>query len=203
MTEPSSDRATPLLLASTSIYRRALLARLGLPFRWRAPEVDEEALKRSWGPVDNPDALTERLAEAKVASLISLEPDATIIGGDQAVAFEGSILGKPGTFERAVDQLEEMSGRTHELITSLVVWRSGSFHRHVNRTRLQMRCLTRDELAHVVLADLPFDCAGGYKLESRGITLFDRIETDDHTAIEGLPLIALTTILRQLGHAVP
>jgi len=189
-----------LVLASTSPYRRALLERLGVPFRCRAPGVDEDALKLG---ASGPRELAERLALAKALSLRDEEPAATLIGGDQLVAFEGRIFGKPGTSARASDQLAAMAGRAHALITALAVWHDGRTYRHIDVTTLHMRPLDRDAIARYVAADLPLDCAGSYKLERRGITLFERIESEDHTAITGLPLIALTTILREIGYVIP
>jgi septum formation protein len=189
-----------LILASTSRYRRTLLERLGVPFRCRAPRVDEEALKT--GNLD-PRSLAERLATAKVESLICVEPDATVIGSDQLVAFAGQVFGKPEGAERAIDQLAAMAGRSHDLITALAVRHEGRTILHTDVTTLHMRPLTRAEIARYVAADRPLDCAGAYKLEERGIVLFERIDTADHTAITGLPLIALTTILRGLGFAIP
>jgi septum formation protein len=197
------DDARPgLVLASTSPYRRALLERLGLPFRCRAPLCDESALQQEWSGLD-PVRLSEELAWAKASSLDEEEPDSTIVGCDQVVSFGGQIFGKPGTAERAVDQLASLSGRTHELVTALAVLHRGEEFRHTDVTRLRMRTLTREELKRYVDADRPFDCAGSYKLESRGIVLFDRIESEDHSAITGLPLMALVTILRVLGFPIP
>lgn len=189
-----------LVLGSTSRYRRALLERLGVPFRCRAPRIDEEALKT--GNLD-PRSLAERLATAKAESLIVDEPDATVIGSDQLVALAGRVFGKPGGAEGAVDQLAALAGRSHDLITALAVWHEGRTILHTDVTTLHMRPLTRAEIARYVAADRPLDCAGAYKLEERGIALFERIDTADHTAITGLPLIALTTILRALGFAIP
>lgn len=193
-----------LVLASTSRYRRALLERLGLPFRAIAPACDEEALK---DPALAPQQLAEHLALAKAHSLEQSLPQATIIGSDQLAAIEvdgnWTILGKPGTRERAIDQLALLSGRTHLLVTAMVVIHRGALHRHTDLTRLSMRTLERDALARYVDADQPLDCAGAYKLEARGIALFNHIDTTDHTAITGLPLIALTRILSEVGYAVP
>jgi 7-methyl-GTP pyrophosphatase len=191
-----------LVLASTSIYRRAQLERLGIPFRCRAPLCDESAMQRTATETE-PRLLAERLALAKASSLSPEEPEAAIVGCDQLVSFDGRIHGKPGTVERAIAQLAAMSGKTHELITALVVIRGGETYRHTDITRLSMRPLTRDAIEHYVISDRPMDCAGSYKLESRGIVLFDRIESDDHSAITGLPLIALVTILRELDFAIP
>jgi septum formation protein len=189
-----------LVLASTSTYRRALRERLGVPFRALAPLVDEEALKE---PSLSPVALAGLLARAKAESLADVERDSVVIGGDQLVAFEGRIFGKPGDAVGAIEQLLMMAGRTHELVTAVAVWHRGRTIEHTDVTTLWMRPLTRDEVERYVAADRPFNCAGGYKLEERGITLFERIESADHTAITGLPLIAVTTILRRLGLAIP
>jgi septum formation protein len=191
-----------LVLASTSPYRHALLERLGLPFRCVAPRVDEEALKAERAG-EAPEALAGRLALAKAASVADAFPDATVIGSDQLVALDGEVLGKPGTADRAVAQLLRLAGRPHRLITAVAVLDRGRVVSHMDVTTLHMRSLTAAELARVVAADSPLDCAGGYKLEARGITLFEWIDSADHTAIVGLPLIALTTILRDIGFAVP
>jgi len=196
--------SSPLILASTSRYRRALLERLGVPFTAVAPACDEDALK---DPRLAPQALAEFLAEAKAASIARQQPDAVVIGSDQLAAVEvdgaWTILGKPGTAARAVDQLALLSGRTHVLITALVVARGEERWRHTDRTRLTMRRLDRAALERYVTADQPLDCAGAYKLECRGIALFDAIDSADASAITGLPLLALTRILAGLGYAVP
>jgi septum formation protein len=187
-------------LASTSTYRRALVERLGVPFRCEAPRVDEDSLKQ---PDLAPRVLAEMLAEAKAQSIADAFPNAVVIGSDQVACCEGMILGKPGTAERAIEQLLGMAGRTHELITAMVVVHRGTVQRHTDVTRLHMRRLTRDAIARYVAADCPLDCAGSYKLESRGIVLFEQIESADHSAITGLPLMALTSILRELSFAIP
>jgi septum formation protein len=147
--------------------------------------------------------LAEELARGKAESIAASEPAATIIGCDQLVFFEGRILGKPGTMERAIEQLEAMAGRIHELITALVVIQGDELICHTDITRLTMRPLTRPELKRYAAHDQPVDCAGSYKLEERGIVLFEKIESQDHTAITGLPLIALVGFLRQFGFSVP
>jgi septum formation protein len=195
-----TDPQPELVLASTSVYRRALLERLGVPFRACAPLCDEESFKRD---DQDPRSLAESLARAKAASLSGAEPYASIIGCDQVVSFQGQVFGKPSTFARAVDQLTVMAGHTHELITALVVMQGDRLLRHIDVTSLRMRALSRSAIERYVAADQPLDCAGAYKLEARGIVLFEKIETDDHTAITGLPLIALVTILRELGYDVP
>ena len=189
-----------LVLASTSPYRRALLERLGVPFRCVPPTVDEDALK---DPALAPRDLARHLARAKAASVAADAPRAVVIGSDQLVALDGRIHGKPGSVEAAVGQLLALAGRPHELITALAVAHDGRWSEHTDVTTLWMRPLTRAEAKRYVAADRPTDCAGAYKFEERGITLFERIESSDHTAITGLPLIALTTILRTLGVVIP
>ncbi|RUL88419.1 Maf family protein [Tautonia sociabilis] len=189
-----------LILASTSPYRRELLSRLRLPFHCLPPGVDEDAMHRLGLP---PAELAGRLAEAKADAIARHHPGAVVIGSDQLVAFDGRVLGKPGSPDRAVEQLLTLSGREHELITALAVRLGDRLIRHTEVARLRFRPLSRPELERYVAADLPIDCAGSYKLESLGIALFDRIDCPDHTAIVGLPLIALTTILRDLGVSVP
>lgn len=190
----------PLILASTSRYRRQLLDRLGLPYTAIPPQCDEEALK---DPSLTPQALAEHLAEAKAASLVAAHPTAVIIGSDQICAVDDEILHKPGTPERAVAQLERLAGRDHRLITALVVAQGARRWRHTDITTLAMRACTRDALERYVAADQPLDCSGAYKLEQRGIALFDRIESADQNAIVGLPLIALCSILRRLNYPIP
>ena len=189
-----------LVLASTSRYRKDLLARLGLPFEARAPLCDEEALKV---PGLAPEALAERLALAKAESLREAEPGAAIVGSDQIATIDGVILGKPGIAVRAEEQLARLAGRTHALVTAIAVVHPGGVLAHLDITRLSMRALGAEAIARYVAADAPLDCAGSYRLEARGIALFSRIESADHTAIVGLPLIALTEMLASLGFRVP
>lgn len=193
--------APDLVLASTSPYRRELLARLGLPFRTRAPVCDEDELKGAGlAPAD----LAAALARAKAESLQGVEPDAVLLGSDQVAALGDRILGKPGTVEQATAQLEALAGRTHLLVTAVALLHGGRLQSHVDVTRLSMRPLSRAQILRYVAADGPLDCAGSYRIEARGITLFERIESADHTAIVGLPLIACTSMLASLGvYALP
>lgn len=190
----------PLILASTSRYRRQLLDRLGLAYTAVPPACDEEVLK---DPALTPQALAEHLAEAKAASLVAAHPTAVIIGGDQICAVGDEILHKPGTAERAVAQLLRLAGREHRLITAMVVARGAHRWRHTDITTLRMRTLSRAELERYVAADQPLDCSGAYKLEQRGVALFERIDSADHNAIIGLPLIALCGILRAIDYEIP
>jgi septum formation protein len=197
-----------LLLASTSRYRRTAARRAsGIPFRCRSAGLcDEEALKRIAGLA--PQALSELLAIGKGdAAWKPAEPHATIIGSDQVAALQDGdtwlILGKPGTAVAATDQLERLNGRTHLLFTAMAVLHRGSVHAHTDITTLTMRRLGREQLARYVEADQPLDCAGAYKLEAHGISLFASIDSRDHSAITGLPLIALAAHLASLGYPIP
>jgi septum formation protein len=196
----AAARLPELVLASTSVYRRALLERLGVPFRWRAPRCDEESLKSR---ETDPRGLAETLALAKAKSLVEAEVNATIIGSDQVVSFQGKIFGKPGSADRAVEQLAAMAGQTHELITAMAVIHDDQVFRHMDVTSLRMRPLSRAAIERYVSADQPLDCAGAYKLESRGVALFEKIDSADHSAITGLPLLALVRILCELGYEIP
>lgn len=189
----------PFILASTSRYRRELLSRLGVPFETCAPLVDEETLK---DPALSPEALAEKLAAAKAGSLLASAPQAVILGSDQVCACEGQILNKPGDFANACQQLEFLSGRTHQLFTAVCLVYGEERLQHVDITSLHMRRLTRAEIERYVAADEPYDCVGSYKLEQRGITLFESIDARDHTAITGLPLIAVSHLLRTYGYEV-
>ena len=191
-----------LILASTSTYRKALIERLGVPFLCVDPGVDEAPYKAALAEAP-PRTLAETLATAKAAAVAARHPGAVVIGGDQVVACAGQVLGKPGTDERAVAQLRAMAGREHELITALVVIAPGRTSRVTDVARLHLRPLGEEAIRRYVAADRPVDCAGSYKLEARGIALFERIEAADHSAITGVPLIALTSILIELGFAIP
>ncbi len=200
----SSSEQPALVLASTSRYRRALLERLGIPFTAVAPACDEEALKDPRLP---PQQLAEMLAAAKADSLSATHPHAVIIGSDQICALDDEVLHKPGTPERAVAQLLRMQGRSHHLITALSVIHGQRRWLHTTVTTLTMPPHSAATLARYVAADQPLDCAGAYKLEQRGIGLFERIastdQSADESAIVGLPLLALSRILRDIGYQFP
>lgn len=192
-----------LVLASTSKYRRELVSRLGIgvPCTSVAPSCDEEALK---DPSLPPAALATFLAREKARSVASHWRQAHVLGSDQLAEIDGEILGKPGTADRAIAQLTRLSGRAHRLITAYaLICPGGAVIEHLDIHTLHMRTLSRAELERYVRADEPLDCAGSYKIEAGGITLFERIEGADFTAIMGLPLIALTTDLRRQGFEVP
>ena len=193
MTEPR------LILASTSRYRREMLSRFGLAFDAVAPGVDETPLDGE-APLD----LVQRLAAATAAAVARAYPDACVIGSDQLAEFDGGVLGKPGTPERAVEQLRAMSGREVTFLTALCVMRGGrEVGAAVDRTIVRFRVLSQAEVERYVDAEQPLDCAGSFKSEGRGITLFDAIETVDPTALIGLPLIATARLLRDAGFVLP
>jgi septum formation protein len=198
----SNDRsiAVDIVLASTSKYRRELLERLGLEFRCLAPAVDETQYQQQGL---DPATVASLLAIAKAESLIGLAPDAVIIGSDQVVDLDGELLGKPGSTEGAIAQLQKMAGREHRLITAVAVWHEYRTRLHIEITKLQMRRLFRHEIERYVAFDNPVDCAGSYKIESQGIALFERIETQDHTSIIGLPLLETVAMLRNCGLQIP
>lgn len=186
----------PLILASTSKYRGALLSQLGLAFEAIAPGVDEEQLKNQGL---SPTQLAMELAKLKAQAVFTLRPEACVIGSDQVCMLNGELLSKPGTVEKAIQQLTKMQGQHHELITAVTILSPhGEINFH-NRTLLFMRTLTHDQIKNYVESDMPLDCAGSYKLETKGIKLFEKIEMDDHTSIIGLPLIQLNNHLLQLG----
>lgn len=197
---------TDLVLASTSRYRRELLARLGLPFEAADPGVDEEAVKALGLPAE---ALVVRLAREKAAAvahrLAAARPGALVVGSDQVAELDGEILGKPGTAERAEAQLRRLAGREHRLLTALCVVRAGDGLRReaLDVHHLRLRTLDDGQIARYVAADRPLDCAGAYKIEGPGIALFDRVRGDDFTAVIGLPLTRLVALLAELGVTLP
>jgi septum formation protein len=189
-----------IVLGSTSAARRAQLERLGLPFTVLAPEVDEDAIVGA-----TPDETAMLRASAKAHDVLRrTDPGAVVIGADQLVDLDGAILGKPGTSERAVDQLARLSGRAHRLVTAVAVVRAGTpAQEHLDVTQLHMHPWDRAALQRYVAHDRPEHCAGSYRIEGQGIALFARIVGNDPTAIEGLPLGALAAMLRALGVQVP
>lgn len=183
----------PLWLASSSRYRRELLARLHYPFEWRAPDIDETPL-----PGESPRALASRLALAKAKTLAHDEPRAVVIGSDQVCALGDQCLGKPGSPAGQAQMLERLSGQRVTFYTAVAVVgiEAGLWQQHVDETHCEFRRLTRAEIAAYVAAEPATDCAGGFKCEGLGISLLERMHSDDPTAIIGLPLIWLARSLR-------
>lgn len=190
----------PLVLGSTSRYRADLLSRLCDGFTQDAPGIDEIHL-----PGELPAERARRLAIAKAEAVAARHRDALVIGSDQVAELGAIPLDKPGTAERAREQLRQASGRTVQFHTALCLLdaRDGRHHLHVDVTRAVFRTLSDPEIERYVARELPLDCAGSFKCEGLGISLFERIETDDPTALVGLPLIALARLLRNAGYAIP
>lgn len=188
--------APPLILASTSRYRRELLERLHLPFEVLAPAVDE-----SPQPNETPSALAQRLALEKAREVAQRRPEAVVIGSDQVADLDGEPIGKPGTHERAVAQLRAMRGRSIVFQTAVAVVRpSMGFQRVVLApVTVRFRDLADDEIEFYLRTETPYDCAGSAKCETLGIALLDAIDSDDPTALIGLPLIRTAALLREAG----
>lgn len=195
--EPPAIR--PLVLASTSRYRRMLLERLGIPFLAVAPETDESAL-----PGESPAATALRLAVAKARSVAPAHPQALVIGSDQVADCAGEPVGKPGTHDRAVAQLAQLSGCTVVFHTGLALLdaSTGACQAELVDVRSTFRRLSSAEIETYLRRDQPYDCAGAVRSEALGIALFERIESDDPTALIGLPLIRLTAMLLAAGYPV-
>lgn len=186
----------PLILGSTSRYRRELLERLGLPFTVVAPRVDESPRTG-----ERPAELALRLALEKARAVAALHPDAVVIGADQVADLDGEAIGKPGDHERAVAQLRRMSGRRVVFQTALAVARPAvGFERALlAAVQVRFRSLSDAEIERYLRAEQPYDCAGSAKSEGLGVALLEAIESDDPTALVGLPLIRTCMLLREAG----
>jgi len=191
-----SQKTRQLILGSTSRYRRELLGRLGIPFQVAAPDVDETPL-----PQEAPRVLAERLALAKAKAVAAQFPQAVVIGSDQVADLNGQSLGKPGTHDRAVAQLRLMRGQTVVFQTAVtVVCLENGFEQHsLAAVRVKFRDLTDDEIENYLQLEKPYDCAGSAKSEGLGIALLASIDSDDPTALIGLPLIRTCQMLRAAG----
>jgi septum formation protein len=193
------NRQPPLILASTSPYRRQLLERLGLAFTVEAPEVDEAAVS---GEIPTERAL--RLAAEKADAVSVRHPGAVVIGSDQVAAAGAEILDKPGTVERACEQLKHLSGSQARFHTACAVrWHNTGFCvNHLQTVTVTVRDLSPEEIKGYVSREQPLNCAGSFKSEGLGIALFSRVESEDPTALVGLPLIWLAGALRQAGYSL-
>jgi septum formation protein len=189
------NHPTPtLILASTSRYRRELLARLGMPFQTQAPDVPEIAIEG-----EPPADMARRLALAKARAIRA--PNALVIGSDQVASLDGRLLRKPGDAATALNQLAACQGRTVNFDTAVAIvdTRTGRTLEHVDRTEVRFTSLGPAALARYVELEQPLDCAGSFKSEGLGVALFDRIDSSDPTALIGLPLIWVARALRDLG----
>lgn len=191
-----SSPPRPLVLGSTSRYRRELLSRLGVPFEVAAPDVDETP-----HPGELPLALAARLALAKAQAVAALFPHAVVIGSDQVADLHGEPLGKPGTHARATEQLRRMRGQVVIFQTALAVVciETGFVQQDVAQVKVLFRDLTDDEIENYLQTEQPYDCAGSAKSEGLGIALLERIDNDDPTALIGLPLIRTARMIRAAG----
>lgn len=194
-----------LVLASTSRYRRELLARLRMPFEVSSPDVDETPL-----PGERPADLALRLAALKARAVARRRPEAVVIGSDQAADLEGRIIGKPGTHDAAVAQLRAMSGQVVTFQTAVAVARPETGFERVALVpvTVRFRSLSDTHIERYLRIEQPYDCAGSAKSEGLGIALLERIDSDDPTALVGLPLIRTCALLREAGfeplaHAFP
>lgn len=190
----------PLLLASSSPYRRELLQRLGLPFEHRSPAIDESPHAN-----EPPEALAKRLASEKARALAKQHADHLIIGSDQVAVLDTLILGKPHNFERAKAQLMEASGKRVDFLTALALLNASTGRLQVDCIKYSVHFRTLDEatITRYLQAEQPYDCAGSFKAERLGISLFRRMEGDDPTSLIGLPLIRLVDMLHVEGLTLP
>ncbi len=183
-----------LILASSSVYRQRLLLQLKVSFTCISPDIDESSL-----PNESADALTRRLAITKAARILQDNPGALVIGSDQVADLDGAVLGKPYDPERAIAQLTQCSGKTVRFYTSVALLSSGMQQVDVVTTWVRFRALTDEQIRAYIKKEEPLDCAGSFKCEGLGVALFESIQSDDPSALIGLPLISLTRMLHAVG----
>lgn len=192
----------PILLASSSTYRRELLTRLGLAFEWANPDIDERPLLNECGDIDeSADALVARLSLAKAKALASVYPEHLIIASDQVAVLGDQIIGKPHAYERAFTQLRNASGNQVIFKTGLCLLNasSGQSQVSVEEFKVEFRDLSDDQINHYLTYEQPYDCAGSFKCEGFGIALFSKLNGDDPNTLIGLPLIRLVDMLKAEG----
>jgi septum formation protein len=197
----SNNRASQskkLILASTSKYRKELLGRLGLAFETISPEVDETPLAN-----ESPELMAIRLAQAKALAVSLSNPSTCVIGSDQVVDLNGVAMGKPGDHKNAMAQLQKLRGQTVKFHTAVCVAHAGSAKTVNVITEVKFRQLADDVLEAYLLAETPYDCAGSAKSEGLGICLLEHVRSDDPTALIGLPLITVCSLLREAGFSIP
>lgn len=189
-----------LVLASTSPYRRMLLERLTSKFICDPPQVDESSQ-----PYEHADALARRLALSKAQAVAARHPHSLVIGSDQVAILEGTLLGKPGEHAHAVEQLTAVSGRQVHFHTAVCVLDTGNQqqHEYLDTTLVRFRRLSAAEIVRYLQVEQPYECAGSFKSEGLGISLLDAMETNDPSALIGLPLIGLCRLLRECGLHLP
>lgn len=191
---------TKLVLGSTSPFRKEILGKLRVPFETGAPDIDESQLDN-----ETPKQLVSRLAESKARALAEHFPDALIIGSDQVACIDGDILGKPGNRENAIDQLMRASGKTVTFYTGLCLLNTKTNNANVlcDPFNVHFRSLNQQQIENYLDAEEPYNCAGSFKSEGYGITLFSKLEGEDPNTLIGLPLIKLVAMLEKEGLALP
>lgn len=191
-----------IVLASQSPYRKNLLEKMGLTILTTNPELNEDDLKKTLEQKKySAHEISKTLAYEKGLSVLKkFSEDSLIISGDQLVSFEDHILGKPGNFENAAAQLQIMNGKWHELITSVCIFHKNKYVQHTDITKLKMKQLSTAEISSYLKHDQPYDCAGSYKIEKSGVILFESIDCQDFTAIQGIPLIWLSNKLKEYSY---
>lgn len=190
----------PLILASSSPYRKKQLASLLIDFKCANPLINEEDEKLKMHGLSALEIAT-RLARLKAQSLATEEN--TVIGGDQLAHLDGLIFGKPHSYQKAFDQLQLLQGRVHQLITATCVVQDKAIFEWCNITEIKLKKLSPAQIDKYLITDQPYDCSGSYKIEMHGLSLVESIKTDDFTAIQGLPLIELSRVLQNKGYAIP
>lgn len=190
--------AQKLILASTSKYRKELLTRLSVPFTCVSPGVDEQVLTG-----ESPLETALRLAQAKALAISQIQPDAWVIGSDQVVDLQGVAMGKPGDHQKAMKQLQLLRGHTVQFHTAVCLAKGPDAQVINVSTKVTFRDLDDATLDAYLLAETPYDCAGSAKSEGLGICLLEKVQSDDPTALIGLPLIAVCTLLRNAGFQIP
>lgn len=189
-----------IVLGSTSPFRKALMEKLQIPFVTAAPDIDESRLKG-----ESPEDMVRRLSVEKARKVAESHPHALIIGSDQCAVIDGEVTGKPGTHEKAVQQLLSSSGKTVTFYTGLCLLDSdsGAYELDCVPFYVTFRVLDEAEINHYLYRDQPYNCAGSFKSEGLGITLFSKMQGDDPSALRGLPLIRLCAMLRKHGVSLP
>jgi len=189
-----------IVLASTSVFRKMLLEKLAVEFSTGSPEIDESALAN-----ESPQELVKRLSVAKAKALSDLYPDNLIIGSDQVACIDDEVLGKPGNFENALIQLRKASGKPVTFYTSLTLLNSATGHTQTlcEPFRVYFRKLDDDQITRYLMHEQPYNCAGSFKSEGFGISLFEKLEGDDPNTLIGLPLIQLIKMLDNEGVHIP
>ncbi len=184
-----------IILASQSPFRKMQLQKLGFDFECISPNIDERDIEKKWqGHLIE---LAEHLAFKKAEKIAHQQPDSLVIGSDQMLIFGGESFSKPETKSACVERLQFLQGKTHELHTGLCLINKDQIEKTTVVARMTMRPLTSEQIKRYVDLDQPLGCAGGYKIEEKGMNLFSEIETKDHSSIVGLPLLSLVSILRQ------